>query len=65
LNAVGRTGFLAAALGVGIAFGTVIAVVGNNHSYTLPLRSMQMGNIVALDPATVARWRAAITAASV
>jgi hypothetical protein len=45
---------------------TVITIVGNNQTYTLsgvPLRTIGMGNIVALDANTVAKWQAAITAA--
>ena len=37
------------------------------NAYTLsgvPLRSVGMGNIVALDSSTVAKWQAAITAAT-
>jgi hypothetical protein len=45
---------------------TVITIVGNNQTYTLsgvPLRTIGMGNIAALDANTVAKWQAAITAA--
>ena len=47
---------------------TVITIVNNNQTYILngvPLRTMQTGNIVALDPTTVAKWQAAITATTV
>ena len=47
---------------------TVITIVNNNQTYTLtgvPLRSIQMGNIAALDSATLAKWQAAITASRV
>ena len=45
---------------------TVITIVNNNQTYTLtgvPLSAMQTGNIAALDPATFAKWQAAIAAA--
>lgn len=45
---------------------TVITILNNNQTYTLsgvPVRSMQMGNIVALDATTLAKWQAAIAAA--
>jgi hypothetical protein len=45
---------------------TVITIVGNNQTYTLsgvPLRTIGMGNIVALDANTVTKWSNAITAA--
>lgn len=45
---------------------TVITIVNNNQTYTLtgvPLRAIGMGNIVALDASTLAKWQAAITAA--
>ena len=47
---------------------TVITIVNNNQTYVLtgvPLRSIGMGNIVALDPATLAKWQGAITATKV
>jgi hypothetical protein len=47
---------------------TVITIVNNNQSYVLngvPLRTVGMGNIVALDSTTLAKWQAAITAAKV
>ena len=45
---------------------TVISIVDNNQSYTLSgvlLSQLQMGNIVALDTNTLAKWQAAIAAA--
>ena len=45
---------------------TVITIIGNNQTYTLsgvPLRTIGMGNIVALDANTVTKWSNAITAA--
>lgn len=45
---------------------TVITIVNNNQTYTLSgvtLGQMQMGNIVALDSNTLAKWQAAISAA--
>ncbi|MBU3750008.1 MAG: hypothetical protein FGM52_06070, partial [Mycobacterium sp.] len=45
---------------------TVIAVVGNNHSYTLrnvPVAAMQMSNIVAKDTGTVSKWQGLISTA--
>ena len=44
----------------------VITVIGNNHSYTLQgvtLRQLQMGNIVANDSATLAKWQSILAAA--
>lgn len=44
----------------------VISVVDNNHSYTLQgvkLSQLQMGNIVAKDEGTLAKWQALIGAA--
>nr|MCW1957125.1 glycosyl hydrolase family 18 protein [Mycobacterium sp.] len=43
---------------------TVIAVVGNNHSYTLqnvPLSGLTMTNIVAKDAGTVSKWQGLIS----
>lgn len=43
-----------------------ITVVGNNHSYTLrgvTVRQLQMGNTVANDSATLAKWQRVLTAA--
>ncbi|GAY17518.1 hypothetical protein MSZK_42440 [Mycobacterium sp. shizuoka-1] len=45
---------------------TVITIVGNNSSYTLrgvTLRQLQIGNIVAKDAGTLAKWQALIAAA--
>jgi len=45
---------------------TVISIVNNNQTYTLsgvPLSTMTMGNIVALDSGAQAEWQAAINAA--
>lgn len=45
---------------------TVITIVDNNQTYTLtgvPLRTIGLGNIAALDATTLAKWQAAITAA--
>ena len=45
---------------------TVITIVNNNQTYTLtgvPLKTMQIGNIVALDSSTLAKWQTAIAAA--
>ncbi|MFM9033587.1 MAG: Calx-beta domain-containing protein, partial [Mycobacterium sp.] len=44
----------------------VIAVVGNNHSYTLrnvPVSQLQMTNIVAKDAGTVSKWQGLIAGA--
>ncbi|WP_246224182.1 Calx-beta domain-containing protein [Mycolicibacterium anyangense] len=44
----------------------VISVVGNNHTYTLQgvtLRQLQIGNIAANDPATLAKWQSILAAA--
>jgi hypothetical protein len=44
----------------------VISIVNNNQTYTLsgvPLSTVKMGNIVALDSGTQAKWQAAINAA--
>ena len=46
---------------------TVIAVVGNNHSYTLqnvPVSKLQMSNIVAKDTGTVTKWQTLISNAA-
>ncbi len=43
---------------------TVIAVVGNNHSYTLknvPISQLQMSNIVAKDAGTISKWQTLIS----
>ncbi len=45
---------------------TQIAIVGNNQTYTLSgvaLSAMSINNIIALDPATVTKWKNAIAAA--
>jgi chitinase len=45
---------------------TKITIVGNNQTYTLnnvPLSTMSMGNIVALDSNTVTKWQNAIATA--
>lgn len=45
---------------------TVIAVVDNNHAYTLKnvtVAQLQMGNIVAKDAGTVSKWQALIAGA--
>ncbi len=45
---------------------TKIAIVGNNHSYTLqnvPLAQLTMTNIVANDAGTVSKWKGLIAAA--
>lgn len=44
----------------------VISVVGNNHTYTLQgvtLSELQIGNIIAKDAGTVAKWQSLIAAA--
>lgn len=44
----------------------VISVVGNNHTYTLQgvsLSQLQLGNIIAKDAATLAKWQSLISAA--
>jgi hypothetical protein len=46
---------------------TVITIVNNNQSYILNgvgLRTIGLGNIVALDSTTAAKWQSAITAAT-
>ncbi|MFM8599018.1 MAG: Calx-beta domain-containing protein, partial [Mycobacterium sp.] len=43
---------------------TQISITGNNQTYTLSgvgLKQMSTGNIIALDPATTAKWQNAIT----
>ncbi len=45
---------------------TTITIVNNQQTYTLTgvtLKQLQMGNIVALDSGTLAKWQAAISAA--
>lgn len=45
---------------------TVISIVGNNSSYTLggvTLSQLQIGNIIAKDAGTLAKWQSLITAA--
>ena len=47
---------------------TVIAVVGNNHSYTLqnvPVSKLQISNIVAKDTGTVSKWQKIISNAAI